>query len=184
MGCTEGHTTTKEYRPDPCVWTGAGAGPVCADQQRHGPPRVTHHVVPQRERVQPDQGRQYEIGLKAQFLEGRGEATLAAYYIVKKDLLTTDPTNPDNTIQIGQQSSYGVEVAIGLTPIPQLAINANMALLDAQFDDLLEVEGDALVSRDGNQPPDVPELLANVWVVYMLTPAWRLGGGMQYVGTG
>jgi iron complex outermembrane recepter protein len=75
-----------------------------------------------------------------------------------------------------------VEVAIGLTPIPQLAINANMALLDAQFDDLLEVAGDALVSRDGNQPPDVPELLANVWVVYMLTPAWRLGGGMQYVG--
>jgi iron complex outermembrane receptor protein len=59
---------------------------------------------------------QYEVGLKTQFLGGRGEATLAGYYIVKKDLLTTDPTNPDVTLQIGQQSSYGIEFAVGLTP--------------------------------------------------------------------
>jgi iron complex outermembrane receptor protein len=124
---------------------------------------------------------QYEIGLKAQFLKGRGEATLATYYIVKEDLLTTDPTNPDVTIQVGQQSSYGVEAAIGLIPLPQLAISANLALLDAQFDDLTEVE-EAPVSRDGKQPPNVPELVANLWVVYTPTPAWRVGSGLRHVG--
>jgi outer membrane receptor protein involved in Fe transport len=125
---------------------------------------------------------QYEIGLKTQFLGGRSEATVAGYYIVKEDLLSTDPTNPDVTLQIGQQSSYGVELAVGLTPLPQLTIDANMALLDAQFDDFTEAGDVGLVSHDGNQPPDVPELLANLWVVYTPVPAWSLGAGFQYVG--
>ena len=71
---------------------------------------------------------------------------------------------------------------MGLTPIPQLAINANIAVLNAQFDDLIEFEGDTPVSRHGKQPPDVPELAANLWVVYSPTPAWRLGTGVRHVG--
>lgn len=125
---------------------------------------------------------QYEVGLKTQFLGGRGEATLATYYIVKKNLLTTDPADPNVTLQIGKQSSYGVELAVGLTPLPQLAVNANLALLDAQFDRLTEDNGGVLVSRRGKQPPDVPELVANLWVVYTPVPAWRLGGGVRHVG--
>jgi iron complex outermembrane receptor protein len=38
------------------------------------------------------------------------------------------------------------------------------------------------VSRNGKQPPDVPELAANVWLVYSPTLAWRIGAGMRFVG--
>jgi iron complex outermembrane receptor protein len=41
---------------------------------------------------------------------------------------------------------------------------------------------DVLVSRDGKQPPDVPELVANLWAIYTPIPAWRFGGGLRYVG--
>lgn len=125
---------------------------------------------------------QYEIGLKTQFLEGRGQATLATYYIVKKNLLTPNPTDPEVNIQVGKQSAYGVEAAVGLALARQWAIDANIAVLNARFDDLSEVEGDVLVSRNGKQPPNVPELAANLWVVYTPIPAWHLGGGLRHVG--
>ena len=38
------------------------------------------------------------------------------------------------------------------------------------------------VSRDGKQPPDVPEQMANVWAVITPTDMWRLGAGLRYVG--
>ena len=50
-------------------------------------------------------GRQIEIGVKQSFLGGKAEWTLAAYRIVKSNLLTADPLNPNQSIQIGQQSS-------------------------------------------------------------------------------
>ena len=61
---------------------------------------------------------QYEIGLKTQLFEGRAEATLATYYLVKHNLQTPNPNRPSETIQVGQQSSYGVEFAVGLRPQP------------------------------------------------------------------
>ena len=125
---------------------------------------------------------QYEIGLKTRFLDGRGQATLATYYIVKKNLLTPNPADPNVTIQVGQQSAYGVEATVGLALARQWAIDANIAVLNARFDDLREDEGGVLVSRHGKQPPDVPEFVANLWVVYTPIPSWHFGGGVRHVG--
>ena len=126
---------------------------------------------------------QYEIGLKTQLFEGRAEATLATYYLVKHDLQTPNPNRPSETLQVGQQSAYGVEFAVGLRPVPQLGIDANIALLNAQFDDFKEFDvNDALVSRNGKQPVDVPEFVANLYVVYAPTTQWSLGTGVRHVG--
>jgi iron complex outermembrane receptor protein len=72
---------------------------------------------------------QYEVGLKSQFLDGRGQATLALYYLTKEDLLSNDPTNPDGFLQVGKQSAYGVEVALGFRLADSLTIDANVAVL-------------------------------------------------------
>lgn len=125
---------------------------------------------------------QYKLGVKSQLLNGRAEGTLALYYITKENLLSCDPANPTVTTQIGEQFAYGVEAAVGFRVTSYLAVDANIALLDAQFRDFTELSGGVPVSCDGNRPPNVPELTANLWAVFNPLAAWRLGAGLRYVG--
>ena len=61
-------------------------------------------------------GRQIEAGLEQSFLDERAQWTVAGYRIVKENLLAPDPVNPGTSLQIGQQSSRGVEATTSLMP--------------------------------------------------------------------
>jgi iron complex outermembrane receptor protein len=128
------------------------------------------------------QGRQWEAGVKADLPRGWGEVTFAYFDIVRTDVLTRDPLDPTLTVQIGEQSSNGFELAVALRPHPQWAIDANVSLLDARFDDFNERFGAVSVSRAGNLPPDVAEKLGDLWVSFYPNADWRLGANAQYVG--
>ncbi len=54
-----------------------------------------------------------------------------------------------------------------------------MSILDAEFREFNTAAG---VSLRGNTPPNVPELLANIWTSYRLFDALELGGSFRYVG--
>lgn len=118
-------------------------------------------------------GRQVEVGVKQSFWGGRGEWTFAAYDIVKTDLIESTPVR-DTFRLVGEQSSYGVEGSLALQLTEALRVEGNLALLHAQYD------GDHAFS--GNQPVDVPEEVANLWVSYRVLPRWTVRGGVQYVG--
>jgi iron complex outermembrane receptor protein len=126
--------------------------------------------------------RQIEVGAKFAFLGGRGEATVAIYDIAKRDLLVRDPAALARSVQIGRQSSRGVEIAIGLRATPRLLVEANIAALSARFDDFIEPAGAGFAVRDGNRPPNVPLLVANAWLTWRPGDRWELGAGMRYVG--
>lgn len=128
-------------------------------------------------------GKQLEVGVKNAFAQGRGEWTVALYGIRKDNLLTRDPDNPDQTVQIGQQSSRGIEGTLSLAFAENWQLDANASVLRAKFDDFTEENdnGDA-VSRDGNVPPNVPERLANVWLSWKFQPQWTASTGLRYVG--
>lgn len=128
-------------------------------------------------------GRQFELGVKGEMPAVRGEWTVSAYRIEKRDILSRDATNPLITQQIGRQSSTGVELAAAMEPTPGWSVDANLALLNARFDSFNEVVGTALVSRNGNRPTNVPERTANLWTSYRFAPHWQAGVGMQYVGS-
>jgi iron complex outermembrane receptor protein len=66
--------------------------------------------------------------------------------------------DPTRTVQIGRQSSRGLELSVVARPTPWWQIEANMAALDARYDVFLE----GAVSRAGNLPPNVPELVGNI----------------------
>lgn len=120
-------------------------------------------------------GRQVEVGVKQSFWNGRGEWTLAAYGIVKTDLIEQLPSPPRDTFRvIGEQSSYGVEASLALQLTPELRMEGNVALLKAEY-------GGGFADA-GNQPIDVPEELANLWVSYRFLQRWTARGGIQYVG--
>ncbi|OZI17702.1 TonB-dependent receptor [Bordetella genomosp. 7] len=128
------------------------------------------------------QARQIEVGIKQTFWDNAGEWTLAAYHIRKKDLVTRDPDDPSLRVQVGSQSSRGLELTLGLDLGRHWRLDFNGAMLDARYDDYTDTSGGAAVSRRGNVPPDVPERLANLWLSWRFAPQWTASAGLRYVG--
>ncbi|MCW1429509.1 TonB-dependent receptor [Novosphingobium sp. JCM 18896] len=127
-------------------------------------------------------GRQYEIGIKHSFWGGRGQWTLAAYDIVKKKLLTSDPLIPSLQVQVGQQSSKGIEASFSLEPFDGFSVALNGSLLRARYDDFSESVGGVRFQRAGNRPTNVAAKTANAFVSWEVVENWTLDGGVSYVG--
>lgn len=127
-------------------------------------------------------GRQYEIGIKHIFWGGRGQWTLAAYDIVKKRLLTSDPLMPTIQVQVGRQSSRGVEASLSLEPVDGVSLTLNGALLRARYDDFSESVGGVLFQRAGNRPANVAARTANAFLSWEFLEGWVVDGGIGYVG--
>ena len=129
-------------------------------------------------------GEQIEVGVKQSLWDQRLEWTLAAYRIVKKDLLSQDPTsaNPEDVQQVGEQSSRGLEASVALNINDRWRIDANAALLNAKFDEFGEEDDGNIVSRNGRRPPSVPEQAANLWVSWAVNEQWLARAGLRYVG--
>jgi len=123
--------------------------------------------------------KQKEIGLKGNLPNGLGEVTAALFDISRTDILTRDPSNPDQSIQIGEQSSKGVEFSAVLRPADQWTVEGNATLLRAEYEKFFDA---GAVSRAGNLPPDVPEKTANLWLTYRPNADWRLMLSSHYVG--
>ena len=121
--------------------------------------------------------RQTEVGFKQMFWDQRGEWTLAAYHIVKKDLLTSDPNNANLTVQVGEQSSSGLEASLDLQLPNRWQLQANAAIVRAQYDKF----DDQGVSRKGNRPTEVPRRTANLWLSKAVTDDVNAGAGVRYV---
>jgi iron complex outermembrane receptor protein len=128
-------------------------------------------------------GKQTEIGVKQSFWGGRGEWTLAGYEIVKNNLLVADPSNPAGpALQVGEQSSRGVEASVGLALNGGWRVDANLALLRAKYDNFSQTVGGQLVSYAGNVPINVPEQVSNIWLTWDFATDWSAYGGVQIVG--
>lgn len=127
-------------------------------------------------------GKQIEIGVKQSFWGGRGEWTLAGYEIVKNNLLARDPNIPSLTVQVGQQSSRGVEASVGLLLDHGWRIDANTAFLRAKYDDFVQAVGNGSVNYAGNVPVNVPQNVSNIWVTWAFAPNWSANAGVQIVG--
>ena len=128
-------------------------------------------------------GRQIEVGIKQSILDKKGDWSLALYDITKNNLMTRDSANPSLWIQVGQQSTQGIEGTVSLPVTRTVQLDANVALLRAQYDDFTESVSGVAVSRNGNTPANVPERQANLWLGWKALPEWTLSGGMRYVGT-
>ncbi|TKT75084.1 TonB-dependent siderophore receptor [Aquamicrobium sp. LC103] len=131
----------------------------------------------QRDYVLP-RGEQYEAGVKYSFLGGRADATLSAFHIRKKNVLARDPDDRTIVRQIGEQSSQGIEAALGFDLGHGWRVEANGTILDARFDDYIQAGGDF----SGNTPPNVPQEAANLFVSWAFAENWLVHGGLHYVG--
>jgi iron complex outermembrane recepter protein len=181
--------TSFDKKFSPTTWRLGAIYSITSDTNLYG--QVSHAVEPLGDLVtlggdvrnfDLTKARQYEIGLKKAFMSGRGEVTFALYDIVKKGLLVPDVANPGFSVPVGKQSSRGVEASLKMAINRTLTVDANVAALRAQLDDFGENTGSGFVSRNGNQPINVPQRAANLWLTHSPTAQWRWGGGARYVG--
>ncbi len=123
-------------------------------------------------------GRQAEFGSKLDFWEGKGTATLALYQITRRNIATQDPNNPVVTILVGEQSSKGAELSVGLRPSARWQLQANLTHVDARYDNFMQ----GGVSLAGKTPTNTPATVANLWVGYAITPQLQASVGVRHVG--
>ena len=122
------------------------------------------------------EGRQYEVGMKQQFLGGRAEYTLAYFDIKKEDLVTRLPGTTVSA-QIGEQSSSGLEATLRINPLETLSIDLNAAFIDSQYDEFYA----GATNLSGNTPAGIPDVTANLWVNWAPVTKLQLGAGLRYV---
>ena len=123
-------------------------------------------------------GRSIELGSKMDWWGGKGTATVAAFRITRSNIATQDPANTALTVLVGEQSSQGIELAVGLRPSARWQLQGNLTSTRARFERF--VQGG--VSLAGKTPTNTPETVANLWTSYALTPAITATAGVRHVG--
>ncbi|PIG91154.1 TonB-dependent siderophore receptor [Gloeocapsopsis sp. IPPAS B-1203] len=131
----------------------------------------------------PTRGTQYEVGVKADFLERRLSTILSAYEITKTNVITADP-DPVRavqgfSVQVGEQRSRGVE----FNTIGEILPGWNIIVSYAYTDAAVTEDNSILV---GDQPAGVPEHQASLWTTYKIQDGalegLGFGLGLFYVG--
>lgn len=127
-------------------------------------------------------GRQFEVGSKGSFDGGRGEAAVAVYDIVRKNLSITDPNDRTRVIPVGAQSSQGVELTAQWRVAPQFRIGGHLAWTRARFDEFVEAVGTQTVSRAGNTPANTPEWVSGLTTTWQPATAMWVALDWRHVG--
>lgn len=124
--------------------------------------------------------RQFEAGIKADLMDGRGTLTLAAYDIRRRNILTQVAT--DTISNVGSQRARGVELSGELKVTRDWAVTANGAYVDAKYGTF--VDPTYGIAASGNRPPNVPMWVGNFWTSVQRIGRLPLeaGGGVKYVG--
>jgi iron complex outermembrane receptor protein len=126
----------------------------------------------------PQQGEQFETGIKAELFDQRLLATLAFYNLTKTNLLTANLSTPDtaDSIAIGEERSKGVEFdAVGKVT-DSLSLISSFTYLDARVikDDTLDDAGQYLFL--GHRLPNVPRYAGSFWLKWDVKEIAELDG--------
>ncbi|MGO1303372.1 MAG: TonB-dependent siderophore receptor [Sphingomonas parapaucimobilis] len=128
--------------------------------------------------LDPERGRQWEAGVKADPADGRLMATASVFDIRKRNVATADPDNPGFSLQTGEQHVRGAELDITGHPTRRWQVIVSGSHLDAT------------ISRDetfaiGNRLTNVPRWSGRLWSSYILggpVEGLTVAGGLTRVG--
>ncbi len=129
----------------------------------------------------PTTGTQYEGGLKYQPRHSNSFLTASYYDIDENNVESPDPTNPQNTLQLGSVRSRGVELEGVANVMHGLDLHASYA-----YDDEV-VTNTVPVSEIGKRPVLIPQDLISLTAHYTVSEGklsgLGFGGGARYTGT-
>jgi iron complex outermembrane receptor protein len=129
--------------------------------------------------IKPLNGNNMEIGLKRDWLNGKWNTTLSAYRIIRKNVNSTDPSDPTGrfVVQLGETTSKGVELDVRGEIVPGLTLMANYAYTDAKVTKADTSEaGKATL---GKKVSGYATHTANAWLNYQLNKGTLKGLGLS-----
>ncbi|HEV8389866.1 MAG TPA: TonB-dependent siderophore receptor [Dongiaceae bacterium] len=129
----------------------------------------------------PEEGRQYEVGIKYQ-LPGWNSFVMASIFdLVKQNVLTPDPADPlNNQVQTGEIRSRGIELEGVASFDFGLDVTAAYAFLDA------EITKSNAEGEKGKRPGQTAQHTASLWADYTIPEGdftgLGFGAGVRYIG--
>jgi len=130
---------------------------------------------------EPERIRQFEVGIKNEFLNGRVRSSFAFYNLRKDNLAIIDSTGV--TAQLGDQRSRGVELEINGTVTPTTNVLFTYAYTDAEYTNYTAVDPIfGVIDLSGNVPAWVPKNTFSSWIRQSLPAGFALAGGIGYIG--
>lgn len=128
---------------------------------------------------EPEKGRGYETGVKLDLFDHRLSMTLAAFHIIKRNVLTTDPSDTSYQMTAGKVRSKGVDLQFSGQLTDDWRVIGAYAYISA------EIREDNTLEK-GTRLLNVPQNSGSLMATYTLPDGpWRgmeLGGHANYVG--
>jgi len=129
--------------------------------------------------LKPQEGTQYEVGVKYQPSEFDALFTVALFDLTQTNLVKSNGGLLQE--QIGEVNSRGLEVEGKMSLTDRMNVTLAYTYLDA------EITEDGTSGNEGNRPDHVPEHAASLWMDYTIPEHGMfgdltLGGGVRYVG--
>jgi outer membrane receptor for ferric coprogen and ferric-rhodotorulic acid len=84
--------------------------------------------------LDPRVGEQYEVGLKGRFLDGKLNASAAAFRSKDKNRALSDTANPGFFVQAGVVKVEGLEFEVSGTPLPGLDLTASYTNVKTEYE--------------------------------------------------
>ncbi|WP_143277710.1 TonB-dependent siderophore receptor [Bordetella genomosp. 10] len=82
--------------------------------------------------IKPVQGKQYEVGLKGTYLDGKANASVALFQIDESNRAFSDPNNPGFYLAQGKARSQGVELQVSGQVTPSWTVYAGYTYQDVR----------------------------------------------------
>lgn len=131
---------------------------------------------------QPEKLRDYEVGVKADFLDRRLRVNLAGFYYDYKNLQVTKVNGTVVTTENAANATIkGIEAEIRALPVDGLNLGLNLSYLDAKFDDYLSTEPArpslGVQQLAGNRISQSPRHIVSADAGY----EWQVGNGEMFI---
>lgn len=128
----------------------------------------------------PQRGQQWEAGVKWQ-PPGQGISAYAALYQLReKNRKTTDPSNPLNSLQLGEVKVNGFEAEMQASLASRWDMTLAYALTDAKI-------SRSNAGDQGQSVASVPKHTASAWLSHRFASegrgGWVVGAGLRYTGS-
>ena len=130
--------------------------------------------------LNPEEGKQAEVGIKFQALDQRLQGYMAYYDLTRKNVTESDASG-NFSIQTGEQVTQGFEAELAAALTEQWNVSATYSYIPTA-----KVTESVIASEIGKRTNHVPENAGSLSTQYYFSPdklGWNIGAGIRYQGS-